>query len=290
MNARQFFSNQSWWGKLIGIFLGYLIAGPVGSIFGLLVGNFFDRGLTQHFSHPYGDYYREKRKAVQQIFFKTTFLVMGYLAKSDGRVSEQEIKVAIGLMKEMQLKPAQQEEAKAFFNQGKKSDFHLIPALVSLSQACHNNQDLLKLFVDIQYRCAQADGLSTQKIQAMNAILKGLGFAPLHQQYRFYDDFNYHRSKQRRQSYSHSKQSGQAGVRQNSSSDRLARAYAMLEINPNDNHTEVKRAYRRLISRNHPDKLIAKGLPEAMIKMANEKTQQIRQAYEEICQSKGWPS
>ncbi len=51
---------------------------------------------------------------------------------------------------------------------------------------------------------------------------------------------------------------------------------------------EVKKAYRRLLSRNHPDKLIAQGLPEAMIKVANEKTQKIMKAYELICRSKGW--
>ena len=42
------------------------------------------------------------------------------------------------------------------------------------------------------------------------------------------------------------------------------------------------------MSRNHPDKLISKGLPEEMIKIANEKTQNIRKAYEQICTSKGW--
>ncbi len=50
----------------------------------------------------------------------------------------------------------------------------------------------------------------------------------------------------------------------------------------------MKRAYRRLISRNHPDKLIAQGLPEEMIKIANDKTQKITKAYEQICTSKGW--
>ena len=45
---------------------------------------------------------------------------------------------------------------------------------------------------------------------------------------------------------------------------------------------EVKRAYRRLMSQHHPDKLVSKGLPEEMMKLATQKTHEIRQAYEMI--------
>ena len=68
----------------------------------------------------------------------------------------------------------------------------------------------------------------------------------------------------------------------------LDHAYAILEVSPTSSKQDVKRAYRRLMSKNHPDKLIAKGLPESMIKIANEKTQAISKAYEQICESKGW--
>jgi len=51
---------------------------------------------------------------------------------------------------------------------------------------------------------------------------------------------------------------------------------------------EVKRAYRKLMSQNHPDKLVAKGLPPEMIKLATEKTQSIKAAYDLIKEAKGW--
>ena len=70
--------------------------------------------------------------------------------------------------------------------------------------------------------------------------------------------------------------------------NNLDHAYALIEVNPKSSKQEVKKAYRRLISRNHPDKLIAQGLPEEMIKIANEKTQKIMKAYELICKTKGW--
>ena len=62
----------------------------------------------------------------------------------------------------------------------------------------------------------------------------------------------------------------------------LANAYEMLSVSPGDSDAEVKKAYRRLMSQHHPDKLVAKGLPEEMMKLATEKTQEIKAAYEVI--------
>jgi len=63
-------------------------------------------------------------------------------------------------------------------------------------------------------------------------------------------------------------------------------AYLVLDLKPSASNEEIKRAYRRMISLYHPDKLAAKGHPEHMLKHANEKTQQIRKAYETICRAR----
>lgn len=293
MNFRQFFTTNRWWGKLIGAFVGYLLGGSTGALFGILIGNLFDRGLFDHYSRPHWHYHSEKRQAVQKIFFHATFAVMGHIAKSDGHVSEQELHTARILMDEMRLNQDQKKMAKLYFTEGKAADFDLAAMLTSLQQTCQDNPDLLKLFMDIQYRAAQTDGLSEKKIQALDVVFKRMGFAPLRDQYRFYDDFGY--GTYSRRSSSSSQQSGRQGS--NSYQQRpnyqrpensLAQAYALLEISPSATKQEVKRAYRRLISRNHPDKLIAQGLPEEMIKIATDKTQKITKAYEQICETKGW--
>ncbi|QRN03176.1 co-chaperone DjlA [Legionella sp. MW5194] len=310
MNFRQFFTTHTWWGKILGAFFGYQIAGPVGAFLGILIGNVFDRGLVEHFSRPHWRYHEEKRQAVQKVFFETTFLVMGHIAKSDGRVSEREIAMARTLMDEMRLGYEQRALAKRFFREGKQPDFDLGRTLNSLQLTCRDNPELLKLFMDIQYRAAMTDGLSPPKIKALDMVFSRLGFAPLHKQYRFYEDFG----AQATRSYSYSganagsNQSGPSGSNGHSSRNRqsynrhysgrqqssyapqnnLTLAYALLEVSPQASKQDIKRAYRRLISRNHPDKLIAKGLPEEMIKMANDKTQKITKAYELICESKGW--
>lgn len=309
MTLRNFFILSTWWGKLIGAFFGYLTAGPIGALFGILVGNFFDKGLATHFSNPHWHYFIEKRKAVQKIFFETTFSVMGHIAKSDGRVTEQEIIMAKLLMKEMRLTSEQKSLAQRLFNEGKQPDFKLETALSLLQRICRDNRELLKLFADIQYRAAQVDGLTTKKIKVLDTVFSYLGFAPLHKQYRFYDDFGYstyaqqkaeeepqyYQQKQQQQqrqyqNYTHSSSSShkQHYYNRHSPYNSLAHAYALLEVSTDANKQDVKRAYRRLLSRNHPDKLIAQGLPEEMIKIANDKTHKIMKAYELICQSKGW--
>lgn len=286
MNFRGFFIANRWWGKLIGAFFGFLIAGSVGALFGLLVGNFFDQGLSSYFANPHWFYHHEKREIIQKIFFEATFSIMGHLAKADGRVTEQELNMALLLMDEMHLNKIQKTRAKQLFNQGKQLHFNLHEEVIKLQQACKDNRELLRLFIDIQYRSAQVDGLNSKKIKVLDTIFTTLGFAPFHKQSRFYEHFgtSYTDDYQeaRKQQSSNKQQTYQPRT------TTLDQAYALLDLSNQASKQEVKKAYRRLLSRNHPDKLIAQGLPQEMIKIANEKTQRIVKAYELICTSKGW--
>ncbi len=292
MSLRHFFTKHAWWGKLFGAFFGYLVAGPIGIFFGLIIGNFFDKGLHQYFSNPYWHFHIEKRPVVQQHFIKAMFSILGNLAKADGRVTKDAIAMAKNLMDDFGLNHRQQLDAQALFNAGKNANFNCGHVAAELYAAAKDNPLLLKLFVDIQYRAAQMGGFTAKKLEIMNTILNALHFAPLYQQNRFYEDFIYHNFKNRSR-----QQSGYSGSTHNDSHQSnpfqtyqtpLSQAFEILEIKPTSNKQDIKRAYRRLMSRHHPDKLMAKGATEKAIKMANEKTQKIRKAYEQICQSNGW--
>lgn len=282
MNPLQFFYSQTWLGKLIGAMLGYLIFGPTGALLGVILGNLFDQELAKQFSKPYWQYRDEKRSAVKNIFFEATFTVMGHIAKTDGRVTEEQIGMVKHLMNDLQLTLAQKKLAQHYFREGKKRDYNLWQILALLRDATRDNPELLKLFIDLQFQMAMLGELSFKKQQLLNAILAYMGFAPLNQQHRFYEDFAKHRSSQQSQWHQSSHTSHQA-PRADSE-----HAYRVLGVTRSTGKQDVKRAYRKLISRNHPDKLIAQGLPDSMIKIANEKTQQIRKAYEQICMEKGW--
>lgn len=292
MNHREFFTTHTWWGKLLGGVFGFMTGGPAGAFFGVLIGNFFDKGFASHYSNPYWIYHDEKQKSVKRIFFNTTFSIMGYVAKADGRVSEQEIEIAEFIMKEMNLNKAEIRQAKMLFNEGKSNTFNLITALTELKKACQDNRLLLKLFLDIQYKAAREDQL-IKKVKVLDVIFSELDFTLFHKQHQFYEHFNHDDVNYSQQAgeKSHQNQSNshyQRDQRYQTRSNNLEFAYTLLEVNPNASQQEIKRAYRRLLSRNHPDKLIAKGLSPQDIKIANDKTQKIVKAYELICKSKGW--
>ena len=283
MDPRQFFTSNTWWGKIAGAFFGYVMAGPAGAFLGVLIGNFFDRGIAEFFSNPHWHFHAEKRKNVQNMFFKATFSVMGFMAKADGRVSESEIAMARKLMREMHLSKTQESNARSYFTAGKQANFDIDNILLNLKVTLKDNPALLKLFIDIQYRAAQVDGLTEPKVKALNYVLKFLGFVPLQEQYRFYEDFvKQSTNNNNRKTYNSSSRNSYQ------SPSSLGHAFAILGIPANSSKAEVKKAYRRMISRNHPDKLIAEGLPEEMVRVAKEKTQNIIKAYDQICAAKGW--
>lgn len=232
MNLGPFLNLHAWAGKLLGCFFGYLVAGPLGALTGLIIGNFFDRGLIAHFNNPHVSFYEENRLAVQKIYFEATFSVMGHIAKSDGRVSENDIQMAKNMMAEMRLDREQKDQAKMFFNAGKQNNFDLNDVLTRLQHTCHDNPELLKLFMDIQYRAAFVDGLSIKKFQLLDAIFKRLGFAPLNQQYNFYRDFGYRRHEQ--------KQSSKDNYYHTPPIDDLTHAFATLELKESAGKQEVK--------------------------------------------------
>jgi DnaJ like chaperone protein len=157
------------------------------------------------------------------------------------------------------------------FQQGKARDFPLDTILEQFRRECHRRQHLIRLFIEIQLQAAYADGKMHQKERAMLLhICQRLGISP--------DEFDV--------------LAGAAGAERNyggvSGRDRmsLSDAYAILEIPSSSTDKEIKKAYRRMMSRHHPDKLVAKGLPEEMMKIATEKTQEIQTAYELIKKSR----
>lgn len=252
-------------GKIIGALTGLLIAGPIGLVFGFIAGHLYDIGYFNAFLQAVqGNIHTQS----QQIFFNATFKVMGYVAKSDGRISENEIQTARMIMSRMGLNEALKQQAIELFSQGKEPNFNLHQTLSELQQACEIQPPLLRIFLDIQLQMANADGiLSPAKKAALQFICEKLGI----QEFQF---------QERGNQYQHTHQDYRQSA--NSTSLSTDEAYRILEINASATADEIKKAYRRAMSQNHPDKLIAKGLPPEMIKMATQKTQRIKEAYELI--------
>jgi DnaJ like chaperone protein len=264
---------MGWTGKVIGGLIG-LVGGPIGVALGALLGHQYD--VAEEESR------RQQQSGagldptlVGEHFFRSTFRVMGHIAKADGRVSEREIEAARGVMAELRLQPPQVQAAIRFFTAGKEAGFNLNEELASLARACAGRPDLVRIFLEIQVRAALAgNNLEGPARALVGRVAARLGismieFAQIEAVLRI-----------RRGSFRH-----HVPVRDTAA--QIEQAYKVLEVSPQASNDEVSRAYRRQLSRHHPDKLKANGLPESMIEHAKERTQQIIEAWELIKERRG---
>jgi len=269
---------MSWWGKVIGGAFGFMLGGPLGALLGATLGHGFDKGLSgvEQLGGPqsWGEGDQER---VQAAFFTATFSVMGHVAKADGRVTEDEIDLARRTMEKMQLDEEQKRAAIGLFNTGKEDGFPLVDVLEQLRKECHRRVNLIQMFLEIQITTALADGeLHPSEQQVLISVAEHLGIsrgqferllAMVIAQQRF----------SRRE---------WGAAKAPASRESLSEAYQLLGETKASSDAEIKKAYRRLMSQHHPDKLVSKGLPEEMMKIATEKTQEIKAAYELVRRSR----
>jgi DnaJ like chaperone protein len=253
---------MQWLGKGIGGLIGAFF-GPVGSLVGMLVGHQWDQSKSGASSGSV--------REISRLFFEATFEVMGQVAKIDGRVSEDEVRVARRIMHGMRLTDEQVQYAIEHFTRGKSAGYPLESRLAALAEQL-NRGDLARAFVQIQlqaavgagevgvakrqvlWRVASALGLSRVELAQLEAIVRGAG----------------------------------RGAAEPTAAETLEAAYRVLGVSPQASNDEVKTAYRRLMSQHHPDKLVARGLPASMSGVAEQKTHEVRTAYERIKAQRGF--
>lgn len=242
-------------------FLGLLYAGIIGLLAGVGIGHVCDLIGSAKARAGAG----QTRKA----FFDATYAVMGHVAKADGRVSTEEIRHADEVMTSFVLNAEERKRAQHLFDEGKNPDFALAAALSKLRQACSVYPSLLFVFLEIQVRTAAADGeISAAEDRLLMQISEYLGIPEAVARVAM-EAMNVQASHQ-----------GASAYGSHSTTMRVEDAYKMLELPSSADLGNIKKAYRRLMKENHPDKLIAKGLPEQMVRIATEKTQKIREAYD----------
>lgn len=262
---------MSWWGKLAGGGVGFALGGPLGAMIGAVLGHQLDKPAASQRGRVGFDPGSQER--TQVAFFAATFSVMGHIAKADGHVSPEEIQLAKQVMSQMRLSKEQRQAAIELFNQGKQADFSLDEVLEQFRQECRRKITLIQMFLEIQLQAAYADGT---KDPAEERILKHI-CSVLGYPHALLSQLESMIFAQQRRYQS----AGTSGARPSSAAD-MRNAYKILGVSFSVTDAEVKKAYRRLMSQHHPDKLISKGLPEEMIEIATDKTQEISKAYDLI--------
>ncbi len=262
---------MAWWGKALGGAFGFMIGGPLGALVGIAFGHNFDRGLNAIGKDGWQGGVDQER--IQLAFFTATFSVMGYIAKADGRVTRDEIRLAEEVMTHLGLNAEMRESARKLFNEGKSDSFPIDEVLDQFRKETHRRTTLIQMFLEILLQAAYADGVmhpAEEKVLAHICQKLGIPLAQL-----------------RRLEEMLKAGFGSTGYSQASSSKTtLEDAYTILGVDNSVSDAELKKSYRRLMSQHHPDKLVAKGLPDEMIQDATEKTQQIKSAYEMIRDSR----
>ena len=256
-------------GKVLGGILGFTFGGPIGALIGLVVGHLLDSNLGAAGGRGFS------RARDHTTFFNTTFAVMGHLCKADGHVSAEEIRTADMVMEQLRLSDPRRAEARAMFRAGKAPDFDLADALNTFQAAYGRAAQLKFVFLQIQMSAAWADGeVGAAERDVLHEIARRLRIPEV--AFRQVEALVAGMASRAHRS---------AGRRPPSHAD-IDGAYRALGVSPKDSDAVIKRTYRRLISRHHPDKLISKGLPEDMMRAATERTAEIKASYDLIAASR----
>ncbi|AOM42281.1 co-chaperone DjlA [Xenorhabdus hominickii] len=268
---------MQYWGKLFGLIFGIASgAGFWGIVIGLLLGHLLDKVRARNQGAT------TKAPTRQALFFRSTFQVLGHLTKAKGRVTETDIQLASQLMDRMQLHGGARLSAQQAFREGKQPQFPLRETLRQLRRACFGRFDLVRMFLEIQLQAAFADGeLHPNERKVLFVIAEELGISRVQfEQFLAMMEGGRHFGGQYQQQ-GHYHGHGQPRA-------TLADACKVLGVNEHDDATTIKRAYRKLMSEHHPDKLVAKGLPPEMMELAKQKAQSIQAAYDLVKKEKGF--
>ena len=245
-------------GAALGGWIGALVGGYGGYLAGIALRRFVVGGL----------------QIAQSRMVDSTFSIMGALCKADSVVTRDEINTVEKIFQLFNLQDEQKKQARDAFNRGKQPGFDLDAAVDEFGAISRRRGPLLQLFLQVQCMAIAADGKIHPAEHAMLVrIAKRLGLSE--------------RDVLQLEALLRAATGrGQSAPGSPPPQDRLADAYSALGVTPDSTGAEIKRAYRKLISENHPDKLASRGLPESMRQVAEERSREINSAYDLIKESR----
>ncbi len=249
--------------KLIGFVVGFYFSGFWLAILGLFVGSIFDRVRI----YGTGGANPLHQALRQTVFLETVFISMGKLAKADGHVSQDEIDHVEAVMQKLGMTADHRQRAIALFKQGAEPGFDIAPTYRRFMSICGHTKNLKDVLLAYLIVMAMADGHFHSAEEALLLDISArLGYSP--------EVFRQMVEMVANQSH--------FGAGQVSTADRLEDAYKALGVTKENSDAEIKRAYRKLMSQYHPDKLIGQGMPADMIAMATEQAKEIQLAHDLI--------
>ncbi len=254
-----------YWGKIVGTLVGLATLKPLFALLGLFLGHQFDRGFAERYRR-----FQRQGTGIGRLpdeYVRALFQTMGHLTKIDGRVSEDEIRAARAIMHRIGLGPARVRHAINWFEDGKKTAFPLIQTMRQLRRVDARRTDMRLLFVRLLLEVVLAKASLHQKERAViwtictELDIGRVDLAQLEAMIRAQKGFRH----------------SPAG---DADAQRVRNAYLALGVEESTTNEDIKKAYRRLMNKNHPDKIASRSPDAAVVAEAERRTREIRRAYE----------
>lgn len=244
---------MSIWGKIVGVGLGAAVGGPIGALIGLAAGHAVDRGAEVASSAA------EARPPEASIAFTVGVIALSAkMAKADGQVTRSEVNT----FKQMfHVPPEEEKNVGRIFDLARKSVAGYDAYALQLAKLFKDKPNVLEDLLDGLFRIAMADGVFHPKEeQFLQHVAQIFGFT----------EHDYLRIK-----------AVHLGPDEGD-------PYVILGVAHNATEDEIRTAYRKLVKENHPDALMARGVPEEFIETATDKIARINDAWDRICKQRGF--
>ena len=248
---------MSIWGKIIGGVGGFALGGPLGGLMGAVAGHAYDKMKDGEIDSIAGD------TGAQQIAFTTAIIVLSAkMAKADGQVTREEVDTFKRLFN---IPPDEMKNVGRLFNEAKQDAQGFEPYAEQIAMLFAHEPMVLEELLGALFHIARADGFfhpEENKLLRKTALIFS------------FSEYQYERLK--------AIHMGEVG-RDEKASD----PYQILGLERDVSDATIKKTYRKLIRENHPDTLIAKGMPQEFIDVANEKMAAINAAYDLVEKDRG---
>ena len=237
---------MSIWGKIGGAAAGLLAGGPVGAVFGALAGHI----LVDRPSTA------ATRAADPGVAFTIAMIALGAkMAKADGVASGDEEEA---FRQYFRVPPSEEANVRRIFRLARQDTAGFESYARQIAGIYRDHPAVLEDILDGLFEIAKADGiLHPGELAFLERVADIFGFAP--------NEFR--------------------RIRASHFPDR-SDPYVILGVAHDAGEDEIKRTYRLLVRENHPDSLMARGVPEEFVKLANDKLAAINTAYEKIGQER----
>ena len=240
---------MSVWGKVGGAAAGLFVGGPVGALVGAVAGHF----ILDREADPGGELASEPHQ------HGSVVALAGKMARADGVVTETEFDV---FLRVFSVPPQEEANVRRIFNMARQDIAGFEHYAQQIARLFVGNPAVLEDVLDGLFEIAKADGvLHPSEAQFLERVAEIFGFAP--------NEFR--------------------RIRASHFAPELTDPYVILGVSYSADEDELKQTYRKLVRENHPDSLMARGVPAEFIRLANDKLAAINNAYDKIRTERGLP-